>query len=177
MIEEATPGPSYSATSTYAHRLSKRYAINAIKRLSGQSWSMPQQYGTRPQRKISSMWRTCSDRLHALLRAITDDAAVLENLLENLNWVSLASRRVEAKLVILYRITNNFVDVTTSALTATPTRTRGNAHRYLQPLTRFETYKHSFFPSTIKSWNKCTQQLVSKQSLISFRMHLHSMPT
>ena len=22
------------------------------------------------------------------------------------------------------------------------------------------TYKHSFFPSTIKSWNKCTQQLI-----------------
>ena len=98
-------------------------------------------------------------------------------MLESLNWVSLASRRAEAKLVMLYRIANNLVDVSTSALTAAPTRTRGNTHRYLQPFTRIEAYKHSFFPSTIKSWNKCTQQLVSKQSLNSFRRLLQSMST
>jgi hypothetical protein len=98
-------------------------------------------------------------------------------MLESLNWVSLASRRAEAKLVMLYRITNNLVDVTTSALTATSTRTRCNTHRYLQHSTRIEAYKHSFFPSNIKSWNKCTQQLVSKHSLDSFKRHLHSMPT
>ncbi len=94
--------------------------------------------------------------------------------IESLNWVSLVSRRAEAKLVMMYRITNNLVDVTTSALTVAPTRTRGNTHRYLQPSTRIEAYKHSFFPSTIMSWNKCTQQLVSKHSLDSFRRHLHS---
>ena len=98
-------------------------------------------------------------------------------MLESLNWVSLASRRAEAKLVMLYRITNNLVDVTTSGLTAAPTRNRGNTHRYLQPSTRIEAYKHSFFPSIIKSLNKCTQQLVSKQSLNSFRRLLQSMPT
>ena len=66
-------------------------------------------------------------------------------MLESLNWVSLASRRVEAKLVMLYRITNNLVDVTTSALTAAPTRTRGNTHCYLQPPSnRIEDYSPSF---------------------------------
>ena len=49
-------------------------------------------------------------------------------MLESLNWVSVASRRAEAKFVMLYRITNNLVDVTTSALTSAPTRTRGNTH-------------------------------------------------
>ena len=100
-------------------------------------------------------------------------------MLECLNWVSVASRRAEAKFVMLYRITNNLVDVTTSPLTSAPTRTRDNTHRYLQPFTRIEAYKHSFFPSTIKSWNKCTQQLVSKQSLSlnSFRRLLQSTPT
>ncbi|KAK2143878.1 hypothetical protein NP493_4388g00008 [Ridgeia piscesae] len=78
---------------------------------------------------------------------------------------------------MLYRIANNLVDVTASSLTVAPTRTRGNTHHYLQPSTHIEAYKHSFFPNTIKSWNKCTQQLVSKQSLHSFRRHLHSMPT
>ena len=98
-------------------------------------------------------------------------------MLESLNWVSLASSRAEARLVLLYRITNNVMDVTTSALSSAPTRTRCNTHRYLQPFTRIEAYKHSFFPSTIKSWNKFTQQLVSKQSLNSFRRLLQSLPT
>ena len=80
-------------------------------------------------------------------------------------------------LVMLYRIANNLVDVTTSALTAAHTRTTRNTHHYLQPSTHNEAYKHSFFLSTIKTWNKCTQQLVSKQSLDSFRRHLHTMPT
>ena len=93
------------------------------------------------------------------------------------NWVSVARRRAKAKLIMLYRSTNNLVDVTTSALTAATTCTGGNTHRYLQPSTRIEAYKHYFFPSTIKTWNKCTQQLVSKQSLDTFRRHLHSMPT
>ena len=96
---------------------------------------------------------------------------------ESLNWVTLASRRAEAKLVMLYRIANNLVDVTASSFIAAPTRTRGNTHRYLQASTRIEAYTHSFFPSTIKSRNKCTHKLVSKQSLDSFRRLLHSMPT
>ena len=82
-------------------------------------------------------------------------------MLESLNWVSLVS---QARNVVL-QYKHSLVDVTTSALTAAPTRSRGNTHRYLQPFTRIDAYKHSFFPSTIKSWNTCTHQLVSKQSL------------
>ena len=59
-------------------------------------------------------------------RSTTDDAAV--TMLESLNWVSLASRRAEAKLVLLYRCTNNLADVTPSAL---------------KPFTRIEAYNLS----------------------------------
>ena len=62
------------------------------------------------------------------------------------------------------------------------THSRSHTHQrehtpLLTTFTRIEAYKHSFFPSTIKTWITCTQQLVSKQSLDSFRRHLHSMPT
>jgi len=44
--------------------------------------------------------------------------------------VTLASRRAEAKLTILYRITNNLVDVVkTPSLTTAPSR---NIHHYFQ---------------------------------------------
>ena len=115
-------------------------------------------------------------RVIKIIMVLQHDLTVT-TMLESLNWVTLASRRAEAKLIMLYRITNNLVDITTSALTAAPTRTIGNTHRYLQPFTRIEAYKHSFFPRTIKSWNKCTQQIVSKQSLDSFSRLLQSMPT
>ena len=68
-------------------------------------------------------------------------------MLESLNWVSLASKRAETKLVILYHIANNLVGVTTAA----HSRNGGNTHRYLQPFTRIEAYNYSFFPSNIKS--------------------------
>ena len=97
-------------------------------------------------------------------------------MLESLNWVSLASRRAEAKLVMLYHITNNLVDVTTSALTATSTRTRCNTHRYLQHSTRIEAYKHFLFSEHHQDIEQM-HTTVSKQPLESFRRHLHSMPT
>ena len=161
----------YSATSTHATMPSKRYATKC---LSDSSWSMRRRCGLRLQRRTSNLWRMCKDKLPASLRVTTVDAAVwLTTKIESLNWVILASRRAEAKLVMLYRIANNLVDVTASSFIAAPTRTRGNTHRYLQPSTHIEAYKHSFFPSTIKSRNQCTQQLVSQQSLGSFRRHLH----
>ena len=59
-------------------------------------------------------------------------------MLESLNWVSLASRRAEAKLVMLYRITNNLVDVTTSAVTAAP-----KPLLHAPEATHTATYNHS----------------------------------
>ena len=80
----------------------------------------------------------------------------------DLKWVCLVSRWAEAKLVMLYHIANNLL-VVTSSLTIAPTCTRANTQRDLESSTRLKAYKHSFFPSTIKSWNKCIQHLVSKQ--------------
>ena len=172
--KSTTPGPSYSATSTDAQRPTKRYTT---KRLSDPSWNMRQQYGIRPQRRTSDLWRMCSVKLPTSRRVTTvDPADCVTTMIESMNRVTLVSRWAEAKLVILYRIAHNIVYVTTSSLTAAPTHTRGNTSCYLQPSTRIEAYKHSF-SSTIKSWNKCTQQSVTKQSLDSFRRHLHSMPT
>ena len=50
----------------------------------------------------------------------------------------------------------------------TPLLSTIHPHRSLQTL---------LLSNTIKSWNKCTQHLVSKQSLNSFRRLLQSMPT
>ena len=80
---------------------------------------MRRRYGIRPQRRTSNMWRTCSDRLPA-------------------------SRRTEPKLIMSYRIANKLVDVTTSAPTAAPTRTRGNTATYNIPPASKPTNTPSF---------------------------------
>ena len=129
-----TPGRFYYAISTDAPQSSKRYVT---KRLSDPSWSM------RRQRRTSNLWRMCSVKLPASWRATTVDAAMWPSWSNG--WPLPSGGRAEAKLVIVYRIANNLVDVTTSSLTAAPTRTRGNSQRYLQSFTRIEAYKHSFF--------------------------------
>ena len=78
--------------------------------------------------------------------------------IESLKWGTLVSRWDDVNLVRLCCIANNLVDITMSSLTTDLTHTRDNTHHYLQAPTRINAYTHSFFPSTIWSWNKCTQQ-------------------
>ena len=90
-------------------------------------------------------------------------------LLESLNWQTLQSRRQQAKAAMMYRIVNGLVAIPTDDLTPIQNRTRGHETRFLQPHTRIQAYKYSFFPSAIKIWNTLPQDLTSRPSLESFQ--------
>ena len=98
-------------------------------------------------------------------------------MLESFNWVSLASRRTEAKLVMLYRITNNLVDVTTFALTAAQTRTRGKHTPLLTTIHPHRSLQTLLLSKHHQIMEQMHTTIVSKQSLDSFRRLLQSRPT
>ena len=83
------------------------------------------------------------------------------------HWVSLASRQAEAKFVMLYRITNNLVNVTTSAHSQPLLNYNLPPHRSLQTFLLSEHHQHM----------EQIHTTVCKQSLDSFSRHLHSRPT
>ena len=99
-----------------------------------------------------------------------DRKSSVTTMIGSLKWPLLQHRRANAKAVMMYRIVNGLVAIPANKyLVATESRTRGHETRFLQPFTRVQAYKHSFFPSAIRIWNTLPAEIVGKPSFESFR--------
>ncbi|KAI8515130.1 Kelch-like protein 26 [Branchiostoma belcheri] len=75
-------------------------------------------------------------------------------LLHDLRWPSLQSRRQQARLVMMYKITNGLVAIPSSRLIPAVARTRANhAHKYKTLRPHCDIAKYSFYARTIPEWN------------------------
>lgn len=89
-------------------------------------------------------------------------------MLHELEWPPLQERRAQAKLIMLYRIVHQLVDIPAANLTPVTT-TRGHDQRYLIPFARTLAYQKSFFPDTIRLWNSLPQTAVSCPTIGGFK--------
>ena len=92
--------------------------------------------------------------------------------MQKLNWPTLKQRRNESKLVMMYKIIHGHVHIqSTLPLVQSFTNgvTRGHHNKYLQPATRTDVYKYSFFPSTIKLWNTLPEELINAKTIDEFK--------
>jgi len=96
-------------------------------------------------------------------------------MINDLGWDSLESRRCNAKLTLFYKIINGLVAVNPNDfLTNGDTRTRSDNHRkFMQIQWDTPQYCHSFFVNTICDWNKLSDNIVSSESVDTFRASLH----
>ena len=90
-------------------------------------------------------------------------------MLRELGWESLQHRRDTAKVVMMYRIKNNLIDIPHDHLTSTSRSLRGNNQKMIVPCTRTSLMKGSFFPDTIRLWNTLPQQVVDPPTLDVFK--------
>ena len=81
-----------------------------------------------------------------------DRTASVTQMLHSLQWDTLEARRNNLRAILLYKIINKMVDLQQpeGLLMLTNSITRGHSLRYLQPPTKIDTYKYSFFPTTIR---------------------------
>ncbi len=94
------------------------------------------------------------------VKANYDYTASVTEMLVELGWDSLSTRRVDARLVLFFKVVHGLVDVSAEDLvphTLQPadTRTRANhqfKYRHLAATTT--AYRNSFFPRTIGDWNR-----------------------
>ncbi|CAH1273930.1 Hypp5238 [Branchiostoma lanceolatum] len=96
-------------------------------------------------------------------------------LLRDLKWPSLQTRRHDARLAMMYKITNGLVAIPPTRLTPAHARTRANhAHKYrtLQP--KCDTAKFAYFARTIPEWNNLSAHVVDSPSLDAFKSRLLS---
>jgi len=83
------------------------------------------------------------------------EPGTVTNIMTDLQWPTLESRRMVSRLCLLHKAIHNQVAVTLPPYITQPTRHTRQSHqqRYLQVRTNTKTHQYSFFPRTIKEWN------------------------
>ena len=90
-------------------------------------------------------------------------------MLQTLEWSSLAQRRKNARLGMMYKITNNLVKVKCKNLVKQPTRSRRtHSQTYNRIVCKTEARLQSFFPKTIREWNGLPEEAVSAGTVDTF---------
>ena len=93
-------------------------------------------------------------------------------MVQQLQWDTLAQRRLTSRLVMLYKISHDLIDIhAPSYLIPGDSRTRGTL-KYAQPTTGREVYNNSFFPRTIRDWNGLPSSVRGANNIEAFRMLL-----
>ena len=102
-----------------------------------------------------------------------DKYASVTDMTKCLRWPTLEKRRNEQRILMLFKIVNQQVEIPSEGiLIPNNVHTRGHNNKFRQLQTRLQCYQGSFFPDTIKLWNKLPDYLANLHDLISFREDL-----
>lgn len=101
--------------------------------------------------------------------------ASVTDMIKELGWDSLESRRKKARLNLMYKLTHKLINIDTSKYLEihSEMRTRGS-HLFKYRIPKFykDIFKFSFFPRTIKDWNSLPDNLVNSDSFEVFKAKL-----
>ena len=86
-------------------------------------------------------------------------------MLQDLKWRTLAQRRVDARLALMYKIVHGLVLV--EAIRYVKLQ-RNNIHLQ-QILAKQKYYQMSFFPRTVQDWNALPKDVIAANDLKSFK--------
>ena len=98
----------------------------------------------------------------------------ITEMLDDLNWPTLAERCRQARLSFMYKIVNGLVDIPKDNYLFPPTRVGPRTKPHLYQLYQCETnyFKHSFFPWTVVEWNHLPAEVAAAPSLELFKASL-----
>ena len=100
--------------------------------------------------------------------------ASVSEMLHDLGWQSLDGRRQDPRLVLFYKIINGLASVETEdILTPADSCTRKNhSFKFKHLQANCDSYKYSFFPATISSWNNLPFGIEKVDSVEGFKLTL-----
>ena len=95
-------------------------------------------------------------------------------MLHDLGWQSLDGRRQDQRLVLFYKIINGLASVETEdILKPADSRTRKNhSFKFKHLQANCDSYRYSFFPATISSWNNLPFGIEKVDSVEGFKLKL-----
>ena len=96
------------------------------------------------------------------------------DMVNELGWESLQDRRQISRLCLLYKSHHGLVDIDKTAyLKPGDSRTRSHTGFYQEHI-KNEVYYNSFFPRTIRDWNRLPNSLTSSTTVDGFRASLYT---
>ena len=142
--------------------------VRPILEYSSSAWDP---YTAKDKAKIENVQRSAA-------RYVTNNfdrtPGTVTNILTQLNWNSLESRRQTGRLVLFYKIVHGFVDIPCAQYLTPYTRQSRNYHHlaYQIPVATVDYLKFSYFPRTVCLWNTLPSHVVSADSVLCFKSGL-----
>ena len=98
------------------------------------------------------------------------EPGTLTQLLNDLQWDTLQTRRTIKRISIIYKMEHNLIDIPLDHYIQPNTRSsRKHDSQFLQIRYSANIFGNSFFPTTIKEWNYLPPNTVSSKSLNSLQ--------
>ena len=101
--------------------------------------------------------------------------ASVTDMIKDLRWATLETRRWQSRLTLMYKITHGLIDIDSREylIQHSESRTRGSHQfKFRVPYANKDVFKFSFFPNTIADWNCLPEAIVSSTSLEIFKYRL-----
>ena len=97
----------------------------------------------------------------------------MTKILQELEWLPLETRRKISRLTMFYKIIKGLVAIPTDKhLTKSTRKTRGHNLKYNQITYKKESFGCTFFPRTVKDWNKLPASCAESCTLELFKTNI-----
>ena len=104
-----------------------------------------------------------------------DRYASVTDMIKDLGWATLETRRRQSRLTLMYKLTHGRIDIDTRkySIQHSESRTRGSHQfKFRVPYANKDVFKFSFLPKAIADWNCLAEVFVSWTSLETFEYRL-----
>ena len=105
----------------------------------------------------------------------TGDYISITNKIKDLGWADLQTRRTNSRLVMLYRVTQNLVEVPAAYHPTLRENQppRGHQKQFVRLQPNVDAFKFSFIPRTVVDWNNLDEQAIYADSIDNFKRALY----
>ena len=87
-----------------------------------------------------------------------------------LNWPTFQRCRINLRAIMIYKIANNLIRIPADPfLIPVSSYTRNHHHHYKLPYSRVNAHLFSFFPSSLRIWNKLSTSTACSPTLKVFK--------
>ena len=125
---------------------------------------MPRQHGIHSQNNIKTLERIQRQAARFCTNNYSREPGSVTNLLQELRWGTLQTRRKAKRITTFYKMEHNIIDIPLDQYIKHNTHCSSKHNsQFLQIRHSSNTFGHRFFPTTAKEWNALPSNIIFKQ--------------